>query len=104
MNVEASFLKDLQQQPTIIHSSKTLPTSQTKIILSSKMTLLKTLFLVVMPLSCLIVEDIKSEKRKEFLQDAQKETVDIADVALKKFDDPKYSGLVKAWFGPDRSG
>ena len=42
------------------------------------------------------VEDIKSDERKEFLQEAQKEAVDIAGVPLKYFDDSKYVGLLKA--------
>lgn len=97
------------------------------------MTLIKTLLLVVLPLSSLAaatpvkfddvearalfqfnpsldkrtlfnVEDIKSDDQKKFLQDAQKEAVDIAAVALSNFDNPKYAGYLAAWFGPDREG
>jgi hypothetical protein len=97
------------------------------------MTLIKTLLLVVLPLSSLTaatpvnfydvdardlfqvnpsldkrtlfnVENIESDERKKYLKDAQKEAVDIAGVALKHFDDPKYASYLTAWFGPDRPG
>jgi hypothetical protein len=97
------------------------------------MTLIKRLLLVLLPLSGLTaatpiksndveardlfqvnpsldkrtlfnVENIQSDEQKKYLQDAQKEAVDIAAVALEKFDDPKYAGYLAAWFGPDREG
>jgi len=50
------------------------------------------------------VENIKSDEQKKYLLDAQKEAVDIAGVALKNFDNPKYKDYLAAWFGTDRPG
>ena len=101
--------------------------------LPHKMRLIKPLLLVVSPLSSLVaatpihpddvqgrdlfkvspgldkrtlfnVEHIESAERRKFLQDAQKEAVDIAVVALKNFDNPKYRGYLTAWFGRDPKG
>jgi hypothetical protein len=48
------------------------------------------------------VEHIISDEQKKYLQEAQREAVAIADVALSKFDNPNYAGYLAAWFGPDR--
>jgi hypothetical protein len=45
------------------------------------------------------VDNISSEDQRTFLRDAQKEAVDIADVALRYMDDPKYADFRKRWFG-----
>jgi hypothetical protein len=97
------------------------------------MTLIKTLLLVVLPLSSLTgvtsikledvkvrdlfqvnpsldkptlfnVETIKSDEQKKNIQAAHKEAVDIPAVALKNFDNPEYAGYLTAWFKRNRSG
>jgi hypothetical protein len=45
------------------------------------------------------VSNIKDNNRKKFLQDAQKEAVDIAGIALKHMNDDPYKDLIDHWFG-----
>jgi hypothetical protein len=49
------------------------------------------------------VDNIKADKDKKYLQEALKEAVDIAGIALKFMDDPKYSSFLSKWFGSDET-
>lgn len=45
------------------------------------------------------VVDISDQGQQTFLQEAQKEAVDIAGIALKYMDDPAYADYLYRWFG-----
>jgi hypothetical protein len=47
------------------------------------------------------VTDIKDKNHQKFLQDAQKEAVDIAGIALKHMNEDKYKDILGRWFGTE---